>query len=237
MAWLEENLRVETGDHEYMRIVLAGEPVEEMVVMLTAVAQAYQDATLERERGRSITRMDELRKVHAELRKEVDRYQQKIDEIALVLEARNGQLLAIVQELRVREFQICHESLARVRRERAVLAATLAAGPDVDREAATVDGGPVRAVAPPRKLRPEETPEGRRLAAEERWWAQASSEVSALLSKENRYARELENIRRDIRAKEAVAERVAAEIERCQIELRAPPRITLVEEPSPLPAP
>jgi hypothetical protein len=240
LAWLEENLHV-TLDSEYMRVVLTGEPGDEMVAMLDAVAKAYLASTAERTHGAQVERRSQLLNVHASLEQELRLYHRKMEEIANVLGANDEKILALRQEMLLHDFQTCHETIQRLRHDAALFKGGVGNELDPHREGALVaaGGGRLRPVAPLGRLvyRLEDSPAGRRIATELTLWEERLRAVNESLSQFNKYRFEMDSLRKDMHAKETLAGQIYVEAERLRIELNAPARVALVDEAAPLRAP
>jgi hypothetical protein len=201
VTWLERSLRVSLDGSEFIRVELDGPP-EETVQLLGAVAKAYLAAIRDREDGSRRTRLVTLEKHLARYREEADQARQSIDTIANVLGAPDGWALAIQQEEIARRLRISTDGLqqARMDHELARLAAEKGAAPD-------------------------KVP-GHRIT----YWQEELLRVRTDLRRIGEQRLELEKLQRRVAEAQAMADRIAREIEEVRVNLDSPSRVTLAEE-------
>ncbi|MBX9623566.1 MAG: AAA family ATPase [Gemmataceae bacterium] len=86
-TWLDRNLKVDTrgGGPDVLRVVLEGDDEEELIKVLAAVSRVYRDKVKDDEIGDRQQRLDKLKNEHDKLQKELDRYHQRMDELALAV--------------------------------------------------------------------------------------------------------------------------------------------------------
>jgi hypothetical protein len=203
--WLEHALKVDSRPQsEYMKVSLEGDNLDELLVVLTALSKAYLADAVERDNEARNFRRTILEEKSRAYRTELESYHKRLNTIALVLGAKDAQVLKLMDALAKDELKTAHREWTRVRDQIAVLAA----------DPATADG-----------------PEVKKLAVYEEVMKRKVSEVQERIAKFNTYRLELENIKAQIAQAEKIAGRLSDEIEAVKIELGAPPRVTLAEEP------
>jgi len=204
LEWLEANLAV-TFDGEYMRVALAGEPVEDAVIVLNAVAKAYLEAATEQETGSRRRRLEGLEIAHHELDQELDAFHNRLDQLAQALGVVDGASLPRQREAWLRRLHEIEDEIRRVRQERSFREAVA----DVE-------------------LHPQA---GRHLANREEALRDELIRTREQLDHLSKKSGEVKALRRTIDAKEALATELTRLIARGKIEIRAASRVTQMDEP------
>lgn len=96
-AWLDKYLTVDSKHQsEYVRVTLEGDDEAELLALLKALDKAYLDASREQDVGVRNRRQAELQDRLADVRKELGSIQEKIDDIARSLGAKDELSLALI---------------------------------------------------------------------------------------------------------------------------------------------
>lgn len=239
VAWLEANLRVTLSPSKnYLRVELDGEDTSEVIVLLTALSHAYLSESHARDRNACIQHLSELDRTYQEYLQETTRVQAMISAMEELSGGR--QVHSFLLHIRspeefARESKEASDELRRVRLERAILKAC---PPPVIEQSQTsqwvaVGGGASLAILNLKS--PRATSIEKELAVREQFWTNEFRSAEARLEKYASQRHEVEKLRRGIADKEELTKRIAAEIERCKFDLRAPPRVSMADEPHPLP--
>jgi hypothetical protein len=203
LAWLEDNLRVSFGPAEMMRVEIDGEPVEELKTILEALAKAYLAGVDERDNGARRERLRKLEETNRAYRTELERFHKRIDSIAHILGSSNGATLAAMAAFLKEEFRDAIRELADIQNQIQLL--------DVEMNG---DG-----------------PEAKRLARQLALAKARVDDIRKQIEKCSEYRLELENLKSLIGQTEKLSGSIGETIERLKIELGAPPRVTLADEP------
>lgn len=203
ITWLEDNLRVSFGPGEFMRVEIDGEPVEELRVLLTALAKVYLADVDERENGARRSRLQRLEDTNRGYTAEIERSRKRLDTIARALGAQSPEILVIMDAYLRDELRAAMRELSAVRNQAQLLEAEK-----------NGDG-------------PEAQQLARRLAL-----AKARvDELQKTIASSSEYRIELENLKSLIARTEKLSAAIGEMIERLKVELGAPPRVTLADEP------
>ena len=203
LEWLEANLAV-TFDGEYMRVKLSAEPVEDAVIVLNAVAKAYDEVATELEEGGRKRRLDELTTALRELEKELDAFHRQMDQLADMLGVVDGASLPRQHEVWLRRLHEIEDEIFSLRRERSF-----------------------REVVTDVELHPQA---GRHLANREKALRDDLLLAREQLEQLSKKSGEVKALRRTIDAKEALATELTRLIARGKIEIRVASRVTRLDE-------
>lgn len=237
LSWLADNLRVTLNpSSNLMTVELDGEDEKEVIRVLDAIRKAYMARTMELS-NRSLTRRHEdLEKVIAERKQELVRDTRRLEQITASIGWSSGlATLAFGDQFMAKEYERIVDELSRAHLDRAQYLANLAAPRHKGPESApiTVAGGVPAALPQQPAAAPDglDTPEGKVLAAREQFWRSKMDDIQRVIKENNERAPELNNLRLEIRAREAALERYYAALQELQDELRAPSRVWIMEEP------
>jgi hypothetical protein len=202
LAWLEDNLRVSFGPAEIMRVEIDGEPVEELRIILEALAKVYLADIDERENGARRVRLQRLEETNRGYTAEVERLRKRLDTVARALGSMSPEILVIMGAYLKDEFRAALRELADIRNQLQLLEAE--------------KGG--------------DGPEAKQLARREALVKARVDDIRKQIENSSEYRLELENLKSLIGQTEKLSGSLGEAIERLKIELGAPPRVTLADE-------
>ena len=208
ISWLAETLRVSFDAPEIMRVELDGEPADEVVTVLNAVARAYLAEVGERDTAARRHRLAQLELKHREYVSEGERFRSQLNKIAVALGSSDAQTLAVTHALLRDDLRTATRELTDAR------SALLSEDPG-----ASSDPGRVGAL--------------RRRAA---LAAARVEDIRKSLAEANKYRLEMENAAAAAARADRMGAALGEEIERLKVELSAPARVTIMEEARARPA-
>jgi polysaccharide biosynthesis transport protein len=100
MSWLDNALKVEAKiNTEFIRVTIEGENGEDLKTILEALGKTYLADADDRDKGARRRRLATLEETDRVYRTELERFQSRIDKIALSLGSKDGPTLAIIDSL------------------------------------------------------------------------------------------------------------------------------------------
>jgi capsular exopolysaccharide synthesis family protein len=104
VTWLEKQLKADyTVAPEILRITLAGEQPDELLLLVAAVREAYLSEMVNKEQNRRLARLEQLKKLYGEFDGSLREKQRALRNLADDLGSRDSRLLALRQELALKE--------------------------------------------------------------------------------------------------------------------------------------
>jgi hypothetical protein len=235
ITWVETNLRVtSTRSSSFIRVELDGENIAELLIVLNAVASAYQELSSERDKAQSVRRLSELEKASKECRSEFEHARRESTIKSELTSGRSNGLLHIRTEAEfAEEIRLARNELRRVRFERALLEANLQSSDELRWESriAAVGGAVMVGFAGEQPSERRRTRILKELSIREQLWVNEMKEFKEIQAMRSRYADELQELKRKIDLKTDLLMRLEDEIERCNLDMRSGPRVSVVDEP------
>jgi hypothetical protein len=234
--WLEANLRVSSDpSSSLIRVELDGENSAEVLIVLSAVSKAYLSVTLERDNSATSRRLHELQQASNECERDVQRARSMLSRLE---EMSGGGSYSVLLHNRseaeiAEEVKTARDELRRVRLERALLEANPPPANDLPSPPRiAVGGGAIVAGDAGKVTISRSRAEALKvLAVREQFWINETKDAQESLAMRSRHTAEMHKLKSQIEPKAELFKRLEDEIERCKLELRAAPRVSMADEP------
>jgi hypothetical protein len=213
VAWLGSNLVVEGAgdDEERLRLSFSGENPQ-ISVVVKAIALAYLKVINDSEGKERFTRRDELQRIYYEYEKKLEQKRLEVRKLEQTVGAHDREDPAFLS----REYTETRRELRQMRLSKVAAEVRLS----------RARGKKEAAADKVEKLEEEVAV----LSAQETWLADEADRLRKRLKETEDVDRYYtDNIRDSIKTAETMAERIGAELERLNVELRVPPRVRLVD--------
>jgi hypothetical protein len=253
VQWLENEIRVETPNPEFIHISLSGDRPDELQKLVCAVTQSYLDNVVDKERNLRRKRLDELQRILNSYEQRSRESRQRLRAVQEQNGALNEKSMAIVQELALDDLRSVKSDLTQVRRELRQLHVEFGLHPDWveqvwPRYAAILNALPgpgmpinhavIALLHDDAHLLPQAARENRRQKWEKYTYLKELEQ--RLVSDATRLAEQTKEIRKqipdlseykdEIDKNEKVIQRASEKIESMKVEQDAPSRVTLMNQ-------